>query len=37
MINSVIKTFQTIECLLKEQECDLGYLSKTLDFPNRSE
>ena len=33
MINSVIKTFQTIECLLKEQECDLGYLSKALNFP----
>jgi DNA-binding IclR family transcriptional regulator len=33
MINSVIKTFQTIECLLKEQDCDLGYLSKALNFP----
>ena len=33
MINSVIKTFQTIEYLLIEQECDLRTLSKALGFP----
>lgn len=33
MINSVIKTFQTIEYLLAEQECDLASLSKALGFP----
>lgn len=33
MINSVVKTFRTMECLLKEQECDLGYLSAELNYP----